>query len=355
MKKNRNIIIVTAILAVIVLILLLTQSRSTFRRSLSDFAIDDSSTVTKIFMADKNNNTLKLTRDASGKWFVNDKFPAQRFNINLLLGTMLQMEVKAPVAVAAHDNIIRQLAVNSVKVEIYQRVYRIDIFHKLRLFPHEKLTKVYYVGNATQDNRGTFMLMEHSSEPFVTYLPGFRGFLSPRFMPKEKYWRDFTIFRKNIHEIASVKVEFPLDPELSYMVRNNHDRNVELISLYKNQDVPDFDTLKVLNFLSSFRSISYEALMNDMDRHMKDSIVASVPFHIITVTDTNGVSRSVRTFHKPTKYGETEIEGKTYPYDLDRMFALVNDGKDFALIQFFVFDPIIRPITFYLKEQKKKK
>src|ERR1039457_4386758 len=153
MKKNRYYIISAMVLALIAITLILSRSGTTFHKSNSAFAIDDTSNVTKIFMADKNNNTLKLTRTEPGKWIVDDKFPGQRATINMLLTTMLDLEVKEPVAMSARNTIIKQLAVNSVKVEIYQWKYRINLFDKIRLFPHEKLTKVYYVGGATQSNR----------------------------------------------------------------------------------------------------------------------------------------------------------------------------------------------------------
>jgi hypothetical protein len=350
MKKNRNFIIVVILLAFIVIILLLTNSKTTFRRAMSDFAVDDTSNITMIFMSDKNNNSLKINRKIPGyDWVVNDKYAGQKFNINMLMETMLNIQVKQPVPVAAHNNIIKSLAANSVKVEIYQQVYRID-FLGIRLFQHEKLTKVYYVGGATQDNHGSFMLMEHSSEPFITYLPGLRGFVSPRFTPIEKYWRDYSVFRKNIHEIASVRMEFPTIPEQSFLVRNNHDRNIELISLSDNGRITDFDTLKLMNFLSGFRNLNFEAIINDIDKTQKDSIIASVPFSIITVTDTNGISRLVRIFHKKSTFGETDYDGMPLPYDPDRAYALVNEGQDFVLVQFFVFDKVLRPKSYYMKD-----
>ena len=349
MKKNRYFLIVVIFLVLIVTVLLLTNSTTTFKRSLSDFAVDDTSNITTLFMSDKNNNTLKMTRTLPGnKWIINDKYPGQKFNIDMLLETMLNLKVKAPVPLAARNNIIKELSVNSVKVEIYQWVHRID-FLGIRLFPHEKLTKVYYVGGATQNNLGTFMLMQHSSDPYVTYLPGLRGFVSPRYMPIEKYWRDYTVFKKNVHEIASIKVEFPAIPEQSFIVRNNHDRSLELVSITDKKKIDNFDTLKLMNFLSAFRNINFEALLNDMDKHIKDSILSTIPFTIITLTDTNGIVRTIKTFHKQGADGETDYKGKPVPYDLDRAYALVNDGNDFTLIQFFVFDRILKPMKYFIK------
>jgi hypothetical protein len=355
MNKNRSIFIAFIVLGLIALALWITQSKTTFKRSLSDFALDDSSNVTKIFMSDKNNNSVKLTKMSPGKWIVNDRYPAQKFNIDLLLKTMLEIEVQQPVAKAAHDNIVKELAVNAVKVEIYQFVYRIDLFGAIRWFPHEKLTKVYYVGGATQSNDGCFMLMEHSSVPFVTFEPGFRGFVSPRYSPIEKYWRDYNVFRKTIPEISTVKVEIPATPEYSYEVRNDGSNKFSLISLSDNKEIHDYDTLKMLNFLSGFRNLNYEALINDMDKFRKDSILASQPFIIITLTDTSGVSKTIKTYHKQGPDGQTDPAGNPLPYDLDRLYASVNDGQDFTLIQYFNFDKVLRPKPFFMRDITQKK
>jgi hypothetical protein len=354
MKKNRFIIIAVIVLGFMALIFVLTNTTNTFKRSQSDFAVDDTSNITTIFMSDKNNNTVKMTRQLPGyKWIINDKYPGHRFNINMLLETVLNVQVKQPVPLAARNNMIKELSVNSVKVEIYQWVYRIEVFG-IRLFPHEKLTKVYYVGGATQDNHGTYMLMQDSPDPFITYLPGLRGFLSPRYMPIEKYWRDYTVFRKDIHEIASVRVEFPTIPDQSFIINNHHDRNIELVSLFNNSRITNFDTLKVMNFLAAFRNLNFEALLNDIDPQKKDSILSSPPFTIITVTDTSGISKTVKTFHKKSGYNEADYNGKPLPYDLDRAYALVNDGKDLTLIQFFVFDKILKPVKYFEKGYKEE-
>jgi len=350
MKKNKTVLIVFIILVLITLLLWFTQSTTTFRRSLSNFKLNDSSNVTKIFMSDKNNNIVTLTRMTSGKWMVNDKYPAQIQTVDLLLKTMVQLEVQQPVARAAHDNVIKELAVNAVKVEIYQMVYHINLLGNIRWFPHEKLTKVYYVGGATQSNDGCFMLMQNSADPFIVFLPGFRGFVSPRYSPIEKYWRDYNVFRKTIPEISKVRIEIPETPDFSFEVRNNGSNKFTLISLQDNKEVKNYDTLKMLNFLSGFRNLNYEVLLNDMDKSRKDSILKSQPFMIITLTDTAGVSKTITTYHKKGPDGQTDPKGAPLPFDLDRLYASVNDRQDFTIIQYFAFDKVLRPKQFFLKD-----
>lgn len=348
MKKNRNILLVIVVLAVVAGILAITQSGRTFKREQSDFAVEDTSAVTRIFMSDKNNNMVILSRLPSGEWMVDEKYPASRFNIRMLLGTIHDLEVKEPVSQAAHNSVIRELSVNSVKVEIYQRVYRIDLFRSIRLFPHEKLTKVYYVGGATMNNRGSYMLIEGSPVPFVTWIPGFRGFVSPRYSPMVNTWRDYNIFRKEITAIASVQVEIPGKVNESWLVVNRN-ATVSLFAYPEKKPIPLFDTLAVLNFLAGFRNLNFEAIISGMDPVRKDSILSSTPSAIITLTDTSGGSATIRTFLKEGA-GATDLNGNPLPYDIDRLYVLVNDGRDFALAQYYTFDRILRPRSFFLKE-----
>ncbi|MGA3014208.1 MAG: hypothetical protein ABSD71_09245 [Bacteroidales bacterium] len=352
MQKNKKFIIAVIVLAILAIVLFLTNSKTTFKRELSDFAIDDTSNITKIFMSDKNNNSLTLTRIKPGKWLVDNKYPGAKVNIDLLLGTMFRLQVKETVPKPAMENIIKDLATFSVKVEIYQWKYRINLFGMLRLFPHEKLSKVYFVGGPIQSNQGSYMIMEHSTVPFVVFLQGLRGFVTPIYSPIEKYWRDYTIFKKMIQQIESVNVDFPSDPINSFEIQNDANLHIRFISLPNNQPIPVFDTLKVMNFLAAFRNINFEALLNDMDEHRKDSILATTPYCIISLTDTSHFTNTIKIFRKGAAPGEVNELGKPAPFDLDRLYALVDDGKDFTLIQYFVFDKILRPKSFFMRTQE---
>ncbi len=351
MKKNRLTYIITILLAIIALLLILTNSKHTFNRVISDFAIHDTSTVSKIFMSDKSNNQVTLTREESGLWNLNSKYKVRKDAIKTLLTTLMRVSVLEPVSKAAHNSAIKRLAANSVKIEIYQHIYRIKIFNWIKLFPHEKLTKTYYVGGTTQNNIGTYMLMENSSVPFITYIPGFRGFISIRYSAMEDDWRDHTIFNQRLPDLRSVKLEFPGNPEQSYIVVSNDNNFFTLRSLSGNKQIEILDTLKVLDFLTSFDNIKFEALLNNLDIAGRDSIISSRPFHIITLTNRSGEEFVVKTFHKFPAGDEFDLEGNPVLYDRDRLYALVNNDEDFVLIQFFVFDKILRPLSYFISTE----
>ena len=181
MKKNRVTLIIALILLIAAGALFVTNSYTTLRKGSSDFAIEDTASVTKIFIADKNNNEVTLNRLTQGSWLVDGKYTAQQAKISSFLKTLMDLEVRSPVPMVARNNVITRMAVIAKKIEIYQVTPRINIFNRIRLFPREKLTKVYYVGDVTQDNQGTFMLMEGAEEPYIVHIPGFRGFVSTRY------------------------------------------------------------------------------------------------------------------------------------------------------------------------------
>jgi len=353
MKKNRIILIITIILAAIAFFFIYTTTKSTISKSHSDFAIEDTSTVTKIFLTDKSNNKVVLVKNSPGSWSVNSKYPASNDQMGIFLKTLTKLEVKSPVAKAARNNVIRRLSSIAVKAEIYQTVYRID-FWGIKLFPHEKLVKTYYVGDATQNNLGTYMLLEDSDEPFIMHIPGFRGFLNSRYSTLEKDWRDHSIVSIEISNIKSVKLEFPSSPDSSYLVENTGNTRFTLTALKSNSQVPDYDTLKLLESLSAFRDIRFESLITDLKLHNRDSIIKTAPFHVLTITDLSGKSTVIKTFHKSPPSDQEELNGVIAKYDLDRLYIWFNDGKDFALAQFYVFDEILKPLSGFIKAPVKK-
>jgi hypothetical protein len=357
MKKYRVNITISLITLIIALILLLaaiflvfTNSDTTLKKNVSDFSIEDTTIVTKIFLADKNNNEVTLTRSSDGTWVVDGKYPAQRAKISSFLKTLKDLEVRSPVPLAARNNVITRMAVLAKKIEIYQVVPRINLFNIIRLFPGEKLTKTYYIGDVTQDNQGTFMLMKGSEDPYIVHIPGFRGFVSTRYSTAKSDWRDYTVFKTRLDEIQSVRVEFPLQPAQSYQLDLPDNQHVELRSLLSNQVIEKYDTIRVLSFLTSFADVRFESLLEQLiKQEFIDSVTASIPKTIITLKDRNGKINEVKIFRKKGFAALYMEDGMTMePADLDRAYALVNNDEDFVLIQYFVFDKVTRTLDYLM-------
>ncbi|MCF6342654.1 MAG: DUF4340 domain-containing protein [Bacteroidales bacterium] len=351
MKKNRPLIFILLFLALIAVFLMSRNNSGTLKEEETGFAVTDTSAVTKIFIADKKDHSVLLKRTDSG-WLLNGKFQTSSRMVEILLETMHDIKVRAPVSLSSHDNIVSRMAVIGIKVEVYEMVYRINLFDKIKLFRHEKRTKVFYVGDATQNNRGTFMLMEGAERPYITYLPSLRGFISTRFSALEDDWKSHMVFNNRLIDIQSMSLIFGEEPEGSFKVEVKDARgNYKLTALQDGRNIADYDTLKVLNLLTSFADLRYETRLNKiLPQETIDSIVATPFLYEITLEDRRQGTRFLRAFKRAaTPDGLADGEGGLIPVDHDRFYALINEGEDFVLMQYFVFDKVLKPLGYYEK------
>lgn len=356
MKKNlRSIIMAAALLIVAALLVWNNRYLSTLRGDSSDFMVWDTASVTRIYLADRNDFETLLERHDEG-WTLNSDYKAHPKEVRQILETLYKLRISKPVSLASHDNIITQLAAKSTKVEIYQNVPRINLFNKVKLFYHEKRTKVFYVGDATRDSSGTFMLKEGADKAFIVYIPGFRGFLTTRFTANPDVWRDHTIFHEALADIQSLTMEFGRDHASDFCVENVGRHQYRLTRLSDNANLP-FDTLKVINLLSSFSDLRFEALLNNLvTPERMDSIIHSPYFHKITLCTKEGKSIQMTTFEKRTQDdmgndtpdGLLDSEGiEIDPIDHDRFYGSINDGRDFVLLQYYIFNKLLNGIGYY--------
>lgn len=321
----KKIIILILIIIISIIVFYKSNDKSPIQKELKNFAIEDTTNVNKVFFADRFNNTVTLNK-SDGEWLVENKYPIRPDAIEYLLKTMKSIEVKHPVSNSMHDKIIKNLSTSAVKVEIYTD-------------NTEKAFKTYYVGGETKDMIGSYMIMENSSRAFAVYIPGFNGFLAPRYnidgaVVSVDLWRDRTIYNYNPDEIKSVSIE-------------NLDNDNESFSIYKengnyyftkNKSTKRIPSKNGKQYFDLFKKVNGEGFMNDFSK--KDSIFNSKPFHIITIQDIYNNTTTLQSFHKkPDKEEYLQIDGKKQEYDVDRMYAKFND--DLLLIQFYVFDKIL--------------
>lgn len=331
MKKNKVFVILILILAFGAAVLYFTQRKSTIDQDLRDFAVRDTSSIDQIFLADKVGNKLLLQRKKNYVWMVNNKFQARKDMIDNLLYTISMLDLKSPVPKAAHNSVVSRMASNAVKVEIYKDGDK---------------EKTYYVGEPTQDQLGTYMLMEGAEVPFIMQLRGFNGYLSTRFTPVESDWQIRLVYDLRPEEIASVKVEYPREQELSFVLDAEA---FSVSSLLSRQVIHPPDTAKFYTYISSFRNLQYE--FNGAHIVKKDSIIKSTPENIISVKDLKGNEKMVKLFLKKHDKTNTD-EPVALKYDPDRMYALV-DEKEFVIVQTFVFDRITKTFPYFRPSKKK--
>ncbi len=355
-KKNIISIVIVAALVIIAGILIGNNSYlSSLRDEASDYTVSDTASITKLFFADKSGNEVLLQRE--GKiWRVNDEYNANIGMVNEMLYTLNRMRIKMPVSVKKSDNIVTRMASTNTKVEVYQMLPRINLFNKIKLFYHEKRSKVFYIGDITQDNQGTYVLKEGGDKVYVAHIPGLRGSISPRFTANPTDWRDHHIFAEKMDDIQSLKLEINGDTHNSFIINTINRAQYEMDRL--DGEKVDFNDNKVLTLMMSFKDVRFEAFIYDIDPARRDSIINSPFQERLTLTTKEGNVISVTTFRLFNNsdiydYSEEDIEKyEDMIKDPDHKYALLSEGNEFVLIQDFVFGKLLKPADFYSKDYK---
>lgn len=299
-----------------------------------DFAIEDRADIKKIFMADKNDRSATLTLE-DGQWIVNGKYPAMQLKVDLILETLEKLRVEMPAPKPAWNNVIKDLAVRSTKIELYEDTDG-DPF------------KVFYIGTTARNDFGNYMLMvidgKPAKTPYVVSVPGFVGNLVVRFLLYEKDWRDTKVFDHTEDDIKQISVDYKHHPEWSFVLKVNGENDYQLTGLdgqYTEQD-KNLYLPGVAKYLSKFTKLNIEAYENDFV--YKDSIIAGDPLVTVNLTDKNKVTSELILYpmgaNRRSKM-QFDVQGNELEYDLDRYYCLINDRQDFGIAQQYVFGKIL--------------
>ncbi len=303
------------------------------------FTVNDTAGIGKIFLAPNNSeHTITLERRGSG-WIVNNEYPVLQSSLNQLLTTIHNQRSLHPVTDNQRDAVVRSLIGSGVKVEIYDREGR-----QMRSF---------YVGNETSRFSGTVMIEAGSERPFVVQIPGFEGYLTPRYTADLAVWRDRAVFAYEPGDIEEVQVQYPGRPEDSFTMLD-HDGKLDVRLDPSVRTHMPLNERRVRSYLNFYRMLYLE---NYQSYRGLDTIIRNMPeLATVRVKGSGGRETTVRFLYAPmeerghnavSEYAENNI------YSNERYYAIMNGGKDTATVQIQMFEKLFRKGSeFYMADEK---
>lgn len=297
------------------------------------FKVEDVKEINKIFLAQRSGKTATLTRNRD-HWLVDGKYRALDNGMDNLMRAFKEMQVKYKPADAAIPNVVKDLATQGIKVELYNK--------------EDELIKAFYIGGAPTDERGTYMIMENAEQPYVVHLPTWEGNLRRRFELVGEQWRDKTVFRTKVENIESVSVEYPRQQNHSFILERSNKDQFKVLPYY------DFSSKRnekvsqgiVESYLVGFDKVGAEAFETTNPR--RDSVLKTIPFCTITLKKVSGDSTQVQLFPILEEAQTFDPKSNTeisYPY-VERYFASINQS-DFMLVQHRVFEELFWGYSFF--------
>ncbi|MGV6860164.1 MAG: hypothetical protein ACWA41_00240 [Putridiphycobacter sp.] len=337
MKNLKTILIigVVAVLSYLVYTTVTDKKTSLSDKALSNFAVEDTSTVDKIHLSDTYGSDIVFVKNEQ-TWTMESGECVQQHLIIGFLETFKYISVKSPVGENAVDNINKSILVKHRKVEIFQ---------------NGELVKTWFIGNATADHYGTYMLLsdpEHgkSPEPFVMHLPNMFGSIGDRFSTDPKEYLCSQIFAYDPTQIKSVEIEIPEQMDKSFKIVQN-ENDFEIFN--QGQTIDGFDTLKVRNYLLGFKKVHFTNYNRTLSQEGVDSLRNSPPTHILTVTDLNGETNRIKAYRKGLETKKYDFEGKLMVFDRDNLWVFTNEDK-LTRCQYFVFDKLLKDVDYFRLE-----
>jgi len=186
MKKNLILLAVLAILGTVAYFLYGSSTKNTLdSNEFTEFAIEDTASVTRINIIDKVTGNISLTRDEQG-WKIGDKHRAKSRSVEICLEAIKNIKIKGSVPKNKQKAIISNAAGAGTKIEIYTNNSSVP-------------EKSWISAGNTSDHHGDYFILELpgkgiSPEPYIVDMPMFAGFLTARFHTVYNDWRFSGIF-----------------------------------------------------------------------------------------------------------------------------------------------------------------
>jgi hypothetical protein len=337
MKKFKTgiIILVLACLAAAAYYLSNQQvGASMAEEALSEFGIKDTASIDKLVITGTDGSAGVVLLKKNGEWVSDKNECVQQHLVETLLHTIRYIRVKGPVSAGAISNITKSLLAHHKKMEIYQ---------------NGELTKTWYVGNPTQDQYGTFMLLKDpekgmSPEPYIMFLPTMHGSLTPRFISDPLQFECTGVFNYDPLNIGEVSVSFAADTMINYRIKALDKNRFELYA--DDEKVSAFDTAQVRNYLLNYQKIHFEQHNYILNEAEVDSLKNSTPEQVITVKTKAGEAKTIKLYKRKYDYEKFGLDGELLTWDQDRAWVVLDDGTLVAG-QYFVFDVLTVPFNYF--------
>jgi ribosomal protein L7/L12 len=326
MKKT---LILLAILIAIATITYTVVNKKTSLNANAEISIADTSAVAKIFLTDMQGNKIIVVKNKT-EWILNDTLIARKDAVDGILSTMRKISAVQPVPESAHNNIVKQLSAQGIKVEIFDA--------------ENEVLSSFTIGGTGQQGQGNYMYKKGAERPYIYEKKGFVGDLSAAFYTNQEEWRSREIYKYNPANIQKVSVFYAQNRDSSFTITQSKSG---FTMGYDNGTVVDFSNTKIVDYLKEFKSkhcLSYENKIPT-----RDSIIhRSQPYGHIAVQEANKAMDTLHLvfFKANQKAGSIrEIDGQLF--DQEFLFAYTN--KDLMVLPTSTFSKLLARPGYFAK------
>lgn len=306
-KQHTTWILVFALLLTAVAYFYFVHSKRTRSFAEADFAITDTTSLTKITFTSVQKNDPKLLilleKQKDGKWLVNGKYPVLEPQLHYFFETITQLKVQERLSDAANVTADKQLNHSHLRLDYYAG---------------NNLVKSIQLGSEGKAHQGSIMRRSGATQAYIVGIPGFTGFLNARFPVSLQFWRENLLFEGKLSELQTIEVVDNTGKGLAFKWKKNGQAWL--------LNGKTADSMQVKTYFRNFRPKVYGetfALVNFPNKY--NELKDKRPDLVYKLTYTNGRQRSINLFLRPedknTFFGWVEGENELLTiqhYTMDR-------------------------------------
>jgi len=270
--------------------------KSTLDKLDMNFSVSDTASINKIIITQFPGGKSTLERNAEGFWTINQSYKVAPVLMDVLLTTIRNVEMQRPPAENEAKTVLESMRKRFRKIEIYVK---------------GEIYKTYLIGDDAPENKGTYFKLENG-DPYVCYLRGFNGFLTPRYNVSVNDWRDKILFSSSPQTIQSVEVKYQMSPSDNFKVGFSGKH-------FQIEGATHFDTLATAEFLLKFKRVYLERYIIGFPKKTTDSLEAKPHDWSLELVDIDKKKSVLLNFY-PTS-------------DEDRSLAYLPKTNEWATIQ----------------------
>ena len=302
------------------------KSQNSSAGELIDFAIADTSSITKIRITDPYSNTIELHKKRN-KWTDGSGACITQAYVHNILDVARNIEFKGYLSKNSHANYKNQMASYHTKVDFFVK---------------NKWYKTWYIGPSAPDHYGQIMLLDSkkdgkSKEPVMMKVKGVNGIIEPNFFADVNKWVCTNIFSVPLEKIKSVEILNREDSTRSFKISQTR----SAFSVTQNgKELAYADTANIYRYLQNYKKIHFDLANFVLSKEQCDSLKNTVPFCELILKETKGKKSHLKFYRIMTEEEQRNEYGEIVNMDMNKFWCELPDGT-LVKCQYHVFNPLI--------------
>ena len=345
---KKGLLVIVAILALLAALFVVLPGLSLRQPGEREFRVDRDEELVRVELSRPGEELVALEKTAEGQWLVNDSYHANEQAIRELLSAFMNLEVRRPVPSGQRSQIKDELEEKGVHVEVFAKRHWINIPGSAGFIPRQQRIRHYIALPQNSDNHGHVMRLSHADMPYEVHLSGMPADMSELLALHAHSWRDPYVAALTPGEITKVQATVHANETESYQWYLSAGEDLSMLN--HEAEVIAFDKIdkeKLAPYFHQIQRLHYERLLPGTNEEKPADLLSHKPFYTLIVDDVYDHQTKLEFFKRSATVDGTLQPGDRL-YDTNRFYLRVNDG-DYALAQYVVFQPVIRPFSWFIK------